>query len=396
MGRIFDILKRGGSGKAADAPPRPRPYQPESSEVKDASPTANGNTAGPEENEEIPYIEVGGPRQTIDASPSVLAATVKRLKKIDPPQLESKNARSEARSRPVEGNDQRIQVQELKAECDQPQPRIEPARTEKLSPPRMADEPRLVMTPLPLLAEPSLVAVAFRPLHTPPPPLPPARERFAPELVAFHQSQHPVSQQYRALLGSLLTAHKSGQTTGAEALFFTGAAPGVGTTTTVLNLAITAAREARPNDAGDAERRVLVIDACTRRAAVAHKLGLPASPGLHEVLAGSIPVEQAVRESGQANLHVLTAGTADADRGNHLVGEAMETVVRQLRGRFQLILVDGMPWDGRPDVVAPGALCDGVYLVVRHDDHQKPEVAELLHVIPRQGSRLRGCVLTYR
>jgi Mrp family chromosome partitioning ATPase len=234
----------------------------------------------------------------------------------------------------------------------------------------------------------AVAAVSYRPLHAPPPPLPPARERFAPELVAFHRSQHPVSQQYRALLSPLRAAPP---TATSEALLFTAAAPGSGTTTTVLNLAVTAAREDK-SGAG----RVVVVDAGIRRPAVAQKLGLPAAPGLQEVLAGVVPLQQALQESGQANLHVLTAGSAAADGGARLVGEAMRTVMRDLRSQFQLILVDALPWDGRPGLVALGALCDAVFVVVRHDDQQKTEVAELLQVIPQQGSRLRGCILTYR
>jgi Mrp family chromosome partitioning ATPase len=73
----------------------------------------------------------------------------------------------------------------------------------------------------------------------------------------------------------------------------------------------------------------------------------------------------------------------------------MRAVLGHLRGRFDLVLVDAMPWDGRPDVVALGACCDAVYLVVRQEDAPKPEVADLFQIIPQQGSRLCGCILTH-
>jgi Mrp family chromosome partitioning ATPase len=228
------------------------------------------------------------------------------------------------------------------------------------------------------------VAVAFRPLPAQPPPLPPAAERFAPDLVAFHRPDHPVSEQYRSLLQTLTGPSP---VAGAQVLLFTAAATAAGTTTAVLNLAVTAARE------GDL--RVVVVDADVGQPAVADRLGLPAAPGLHEVLAGTASLHEALRETGQANFQALTAGKVRAG-ACRLAAEPMRSVLRHLRGRFDLILVDAPPWDGGPDVVALGSFGDAVYLVVRQDQAQAPEVTELLRLIPQQGSRLRGCILTQR
>ena len=133
-----------------------------------------------------------------------------------------------------------------------------------------------------------------------------------------------------------------------------------------------------------------------RRPAIAKRLGLPLAPGLHEVLAGTTSLQRALQETGQLNLQALTAGEMTAPGSSRLAGEAMRSVLRHLRSRFDLALVDTLPWDGRPDVVALGSYCDSVYLVVRQADAQKPEITELLQLIPQQGSRLRGCILTQR
>jgi Mrp family chromosome partitioning ATPase len=367
MGKILEILKQaeGGGGKPAAPASRPRPYHPEpiAHAPKAVEIVEQAEELEEEDNEEeVPFIEVGGPRKAIDASPSVLAATVNRLKKTEPPAL--------ARTPPTEDAAAPRSAAPIEAPVREP----------------VTDElPRMLIAPLSPGAGPALMAVAYRPLDVTPPPLASPRERFAPELVAFHRSQHPVSQQYRALLGMLLGSSATGS---AEAILFTGAGPGAGVTTTMLNLAVTAAREGK--------KRVVVVEAGTRRPAVAAMLGLRPGPGLHEVLAGTVSHQGAVQESGLTGLHVLTAGAVAAVGAGRLVGDAMRAVLRHLRSRFDLILVDAMPWDGRPDVVALGALCDTVYLVVPHEDHQKPEVADLLQIIPQQGSRLRGCILTYR
>jgi hypothetical protein len=74
----------------------------------------------------------------------------------------------------------------------------------------------------------------------------------------------------------------------------------------------------------------------------------------------------------------------------------MRSLLRHLREQFDLVLVDGPCWDGRPEVVALGCACDAVFLCLPESDQDTPETADLLQVIPEQGAALCGCVLTTR
>jgi hypothetical protein len=65
-----------------------------------------------------------------------------------------------------------------------------------------------------------------------------------------------------------------------------------------------------------------------------------------------------------------------------------------LRQRFDLVLVAGPCWDGRPEIVALSALCDALYLVVPQAEAESAPVGELFRVIPDFGGPLRGCVVT--
>jgi Mrp family chromosome partitioning ATPase len=216
--------------------------------------------------------------------------------------------------------------------------------------------------------------------------------RIAPEVVAYHAPGDPLSGRYRDLLAALLTA--LGDLSGTKAslsppaLLFTSARPAAGTTTVLLNLAVTAARQGR--------RRVVVVDANFRRPAVAQRLGLPEIPGLREVLGGTISLDHALRETEQAHLLALPAGgpAAAEPGGMRFVGGTVRSLLRQLRQRFDLVLVDAAPWDGRPDVTVPGAACDAVCLVVAEQEAETPEVDALLRGIPAQGAGVVGCVLT--
>jgi hypothetical protein len=324
MGRILEALKQAETKRTrpTDTVPAPRPRLPITSKI--TQDVEAKSSPGEGRSEEIPYIEVGGPRSVLDASPSVLAAPGPPSKKADLP-----------------------------------------------TPPANVAEGPVAPAAGPVLPDPATVTVAFQPFPAQPPPLAPARQRFAAELVTFHRPDHAVTEQYRELLSSLVAQVPAGRP---QVLLLTAAFSGGGTTTTLLNLAITAAREGK--------LRVAVVDADLRRPALGQRLGLPAAPGLREVLTGTTSLQRALQETGQANLLALTAGEMANGGAAQLAGEAMRSVLRHLRSRFDLILVDTLPWDARPDV--------------GQTDAQKPELSELLQLIPQQGSRLRGCILTHR
>jgi Mrp family chromosome partitioning ATPase len=201
----------------------------------------------------------------------------------------------------------------------------------------------------------------------------------APELVAFHQPEHAISGQYRELASCLLAQPPAAQP---QVLLFTSNGTGVGTTTVLLNSAITLARQNL--------RRVVVVDANLRRAALAQRLGLASGPGLREVLAGRLPVEEALQPSVLPGLVALTAGEMEGVALARLAGESMRSVLAHLREEHDLVLVDGPRWDGRPEVVALGCACDAVYLCLPEADLETADTSDLLQVIAEQGASVRG------
>jgi receptor protein-tyrosine kinase len=206
--------------------------------------------------------------------------------------------------------------------------------------------------------------------------------RLAPELISYHQPRHQLSQQYDQLLRSLLVSAPSPKT---KVLLFSGARPGCGTTTVLLNLGITAALHHH--------LRVVVVDGNQRRPNLAKFLELREAVGLRDVLTGGVSLDQAIQETDQPNLFALSAGAPGAASGMRYVAETLRSLLRQLRKRFDLVLVDGPRWDGQPDVVLLGSACDGVYLVVSESEVESPQVDELYQSIPEQGAVLAGCIL---
>jgi Mrp family chromosome partitioning ATPase len=224
----------------------------------------------------------------------------------------------------------------------------------------------------------SLRAVSFRPLAA----AAKASVGIAPEVIAFHSPGHAIAGQYRDLLASVLGAASA---RGTPTMFFSGSAAGAGTTTVVLNLAVTAARQGR---------RVVLVDANSRRPAAAARLALCDRPGLCEVLATTATLDEALQETEQPGLSALTGGKS---AGTALpAAETYRSLFRQLRLRFDLVLVDGPHWDGRPDVTAPGAACDAAFLVVPAGGDDARVTDEWARQLSASGVRPAGCVVAAR
>jgi Mrp family chromosome partitioning ATPase len=318
MARIVETLRRGDTLRIPIAEGI-RPYRPDV-----------GTLRGPEPEEEIPFIEVGGKNTPIEASASVRATEPKAKATASSQVLPSKAPA------------------ELQHREDAPAP---------------------------------VTAVSFHPLPVPATPPRPVEERFARDLVAFHHPDHPTSSQYRSLaeaLTSQLAAHQP------QVLLFAPTKSWIDTASVVLNLGIAAS--ARP------DFRVVVIDADVRKHAIAARLGISPAPGLLDVLSGKTALTRAVQDTGHNALFALSAGKIPDGAANPIAGEAMRAVLRHLRTRFEWVLIAAPCWDGRPDVVALGAACDAVYLLLPENEADSPATKDLADLIVEQGSRLRGCI----
>jgi Mrp family chromosome partitioning ATPase len=205
-------------------------------------------------------------------------------------------------------------------------------------------------------------------------------------LVALHHPEHPVSGEYRTLRDEI-----AGQLPRATSrlVMLTAALPEAGTTTVLLNLAATLAREGQ---------RVLAVDANVTRAGVAAKLAVRPAPGLTEVLGHHLPLPWALQPTALPSLQALAAGAAadfpGLDSLGGAIGRELPRLVGQLRQWFDWVLVDAGVWGVIPERDATCSAADAVYLVARDTDTDRPEFTGLRTWVKQLGGPLRGYVTT--
>jgi Mrp family chromosome partitioning ATPase len=203
----------------------------------------------------------------------------------------------------------------------------------------------------------------------------------AAELVAHHFPEHTISGEYRTLRDEI---RQQLSEIGPKVLLFTAARPQSGTTTVLLNYAITLAAESP-------ESRVAVIDADFDHPQIAKKLGAADHHGLSDVLGNSVPLAWAVQPSAVSRLQVIPAGTSDMKPA---AITDLPRILSQLKQSFDWILIDAGQWGKRPDRDGVSANVDAVYAVTRSTDLERTEFAGLRDRIAHSGGTLRGYITT--
>lgn len=124
----------------------------------------------------------------------------------------------------------------------------------------------------------------------------------------------------------------------ANLIMVTSSLPGEGKTFVSINLAISLAMEM--------EKTVLLVDADVSRPAVLSRLGLPASPGLLDILAGpSLPVADVLMRTNIDKLTILPSGKANGRATELLASDAMDRLLDELATRYsdRIIVFDAPP-----------------------------------------------------
>ncbi|MFB9378911.1 Wzz/FepE/Etk N-terminal domain-containing protein [Kineococcus gynurae] len=144
----------------------------------------------------------------------------------------------------------------------------------------------------------------------------------------------------------------------------------------------------------DAETTVLLVEADLRRPTLARTLGLPATPGLADVLAGRAGLEFAVRSSGQADVDVLVAGQCPDDPVELLGTAAARRLFDGLRQRYDVVLLTAPPLGPVADAAVLAAAGDGAVVLTDARSTTRDALAGALSSLHLARARVIGVVLT--
>ncbi|MEP6642700.1 MAG: hypothetical protein ABJB93_12435, partial [Gaiellales bacterium] len=194
-------------------------------------------------------------------------------------------------------------------------------------------------------------------------------------------AQMPSAEAFRILKLNLSSTLRRGM----KVIMFTSASDDEGISTTIANLAVALTR---------AGQHVVVVDANMRRPALGGFFGLDDRMGVSDILSGhsqlgdALTIVDVSREhpidagsngsgAGAGLLEVLPAGPIPGDAAELLDSRAMTELLRELRTRADVVLVDAPPMLPVTDAMVLGTKVDAVVVVARARLASRPQLVAL-------------------
>lgn len=166
-------------------------------------------------------------------------------------------------------------------------------------------------------------------------------------------------------------------------LTVTSATSGEGKSTVSLLLAKTWA---------EAGNKVLLVEADLRHARLAVDLGLGKTTGLSNVLTGQLP-DRVIQKTAQDGLYALAGGTLPLRPTELLAGPRMRSLLQELSGEFDKVIVDATALQPLSDAALLAAMTDGTVVVVRHEHVSHDVLTAALENLRAVDSQLLGVVV---
>jgi Mrp family chromosome partitioning ATPase/capsular polysaccharide biosynthesis protein len=229
---------------------------------------------------------------------------------------------------------------------------------------------------------------------------PPPRKIGDEELLMLEEPQAAEAEAFRMLRANLAFADTEGE---ARVMMVCSAHAGEGKTTTAANLAVTLARMGKS---------VVVVDLDLRRPSVGRVFDLKGRVGVTNVALGQVDIEAALHpipmgasstpSAPTANGHrapasglwVMPSGPLPPSPGEFVGSAAVGRVIKALRQRADVILVDTPPLLSVGDAMAAGAHVDAIVVVARLRMLRKRALKVLAVRLERISARKLGAVVT--
>ena len=143
----------------------------------------------------------------------------------------------------------------------------------------------------------------------------------------------------------------------------------------------------------DGGHRTLLVDGDIRRGVLHRRFKANRQPGLVDFLLGEIGHDQIVQATPYPRLSVIGCGTRTQRAPEVLGSPAMAKLLAELRGRYDVILVDSPPLTAGVDPFILGTVTGSLLLVLRTGHSHRDIAGAKLEVLDRLPVRLLGAVL---
>ncbi|MYL69895.1 polysaccharide biosynthesis tyrosine autokinase [Halobacillus litoralis] len=157
-----------------------------------------------------------------------------------------------------------------------------------------------------------------------------------------------------------------------------------GTSTAIANLAVSMAQN---------REKVLLIDANLRSPTLHQIFKSSNNIGLTNVINGSSELNEAIDQTGIAQLHLLTSGTISPNPSDVLGDYRMEELLEKVGGIYDLVLIDTPSVLKSTETRILASLCDGVFILLNRGKTKIEEAEESKKIMNLAHANVLGLLL---
>lgn len=169
-----------------------------------------------------------------------------------------------------------------------------------------------------------------------------------------------------------------------KSLVLTSSMPNEGKTTTAANLALSLAAQGA---------RVCVVECDLRRPRLLRYLGMEGAFGLTSVLIGEADLDDVLQQFGSSSLWVVGCGPIPPNPSELLGSPQMNSVLRELEGKFDFVILDAPPLLPVTDAAVLSKQVGGTVLVAGLGRIERTELATAQEALLSVDANLLGVIV---
>lgn len=166
-------------------------------------------------------------------------------------------------------------------------------------------------------------------------------------------------------------------------VLLTGATAGVGKSFVSVNLAALMA---------SGGKRVLLVDADMRKGYLNQYFGKDREPGLSDVLAGKLTLEEVIHRDVVPGLDFIGTGTIPPNPAELMLKERMVRLLEELSARYDMLMIDTPPVLAVADAAILAERCGTVFLVTRFGKSSIGEISECAKQLGQVNVSVKGVI----
>lgn len=201
------------------------------------------------------------------------------------------------------------------------------------------------------------------------------------QLITLTNPRSPVSESYRTLRTNIEFTSIDEKL---QVMMVTSAGPGEGKSTTIANLAVTFSQ---------ADRKVILVDADLRKPTAHKTFFLSNRWGLSSVIAQKCSLQESIQDTDVPNLSVLTAGPIPPNPAEIMASKRMTALIEELRGLYDIVLIDSPPLLAVTDAQIISTKSDGVVMVIDQGSVKREIAKKAIDNLHHVNARILGVVL---